>query len=49
MYSFWPVLGLRCYTQAFSSSSDQGPLSSCSERISPCGGFSCFGAQALGL
>ena len=24
MYSFWPVLGLRCYTQAFSSSSDQG-------------------------
>ena len=26
MYSFWPVLGLRCYTQAFSSCSELGLL-----------------------
>ena len=48
IYSFLAVLGLCCYTWAFSSCSKQGLLSSCGARASHCGGFSCCGAQALG-
>ena len=42
------LLGLRCYTQAFSSCSVQGLLSSCCAWASHCASFSC-GAWALGL
>ena len=39
-------MGLHCFTQAFSSCSEQGLLSSCSVQASDCGGFSCFRALA---
>ena len=32
----------------FSPWGERAPLSSCGAWASPCGGFSCFGAQALG-
>ena len=35
--------------RAFSTSSDQGPLSSCRAQASPCGGFSCCELWALGV
>ena len=35
--------------RTFSTSSKQGPLSSCSAQASPCGGFSCCGPRALGV
>ena len=47
IYFCLAVLGLYCCTWAFSRSSEQGLLSSCSAQASPCGDFSC-GAQALG-
>ena len=34
------VLGLRCYTQAFSSCRERGLTSSCGMQASQCGGFS---------
>ena len=40
-------LGLHCYTQAFSSCSEQGLLSSCRAKASHCSGFCCR-AQSLG-
>ena len=42
------LLGLRCRTEAFSSCSEQGLLSSGRVQASHCGGFSCCGARALG-
>ena len=42
------VLGLNGYVQAFSSCSEQGLLSGCSEWASHCGGFSWCRAQVLG-
>ena len=48
LFYFLAALGLHCYTWAFSSCSEQGLLSSCGMRASHCGGFSCYGAQALG-
>ena len=47
-FLFMAVLGLRCYTWAFSSCCEQGLLSSCSAGPSHCSGFSGCGAQALG-
>ena len=48
LFYFLAALGLHYYTRAFSSCSEQGLLSSCGTRASHCGGFSCYGAQALG-
>ena len=42
------ALGLRCCVWAFSSCGERGLLSSCGARASPCGGFSCCEARALG-
>ena len=42
------MLGLRCCAGFFSSCGKVGLLSSCGERASHCGGFSCYWAQALG-
>ena len=42
------VLGLCCCRWTFSSFSDWGLLSSSCIQASPCDGFSCCGAQALG-
>ena len=42
------VLGLCCCAGLFSSWGEQGLLSRCGVRASHCGGFSRFGAQALG-
>ena len=44
---FWAVLGLRCYTRAFSSCREQGLLF-IAARASHCSGFFCCGAWALG-
>ena len=43
------VLGLRCCAWAFSSCGAQGLLFHCGVQASHCGGFSCCGAQALGV
>ena len=43
------MVGVHCCTQAFSSCSKQGLLSSCGAWASHCGGFSCCEAWALGL
>ena len=48
IYSFLAVLGLCCYTWAFSGCSKWGLLSSRGARASHCGGVSCCGAQAPG-
>ena len=48
VYLFLAVLDLCCCTWAFSSCREWGLLSSCHARASPCGGFSCYRAQALG-
>ena len=49
IYLFWAVLGLHCCAQVFSSCGKWGLLSSCIARVaSHCGGFSWYGAQALG-
>ena len=40
--------GLCCYTQAFSSCSERGLLSSHDAWTSHCGGFSCYRAEAVG-
>ena len=42
------VLGLRCYTRAFSSCGERGATLPCGVRASHCGGFSCCGAWTLG-
>ena len=47
-FFFLAVLGLHCCWTFPSSCSEWGPLSSCTARVSHCGGFSCFGAQAVG-
>ena len=47
MYLFLAVLGLRCYTQVFSSCGEQGLLSGCG-KWACCAGFSCCRAGALG-
>ena len=41
------ALGL-CCTRAFSSCGERGLLFVCCVRASHCGGFSCYGARALG-
>ena len=41
MYLLSAILGLRCYTWAFSSCGEQGLLSGCSAWPPRCGGFSC--------
>ena len=46
-YLFLAVLGLCCCTQAFSSGSKQGLLSSCSVGTSHCSGFSYWRAHRL--
>ena len=43
------VLGLCCCSRAFSSCIEQELLSHCGAQTSHCDGFSCCGAQALGL
>ena len=43
------VLGLCCYTQAFSSYGERGLLSSCGEQASHCCGFSWCRTLALGV
>ena len=45
---FLAVLGPRCCTRAFSSCSERGLLSRCGVWASPCSGFPCCRAQALG-
>ena len=45
---FLAVPGLRCY-RAFPGCGQRGLLSSCGAWASHCSGFSCCGAQALGL
>ena len=45
---FLTVLGLHCYTKAFSRCSQWGLLSSCGGSTSLCSGFSCPRAQAVG-
>ena len=47
VYLFMVVLDLCCCVQAFSSR--EWGYSSCSARVSPCGGFSCCGEQAQWL
>ena len=47
IYLFLTVLGLHYCAQAFSSCDEWELLSYCSERASPCCGFS-YGAAALG-
>ena len=47
-YVFIVALGLRCCTQAFSSSSEWWFLSGCRVWASHCGGLSCGRALALG-
>ena len=47
IYLFLAVLGLGYYTEAFSSYSKLGLISSCSEQVSHLSGFSCYGVQAL--
>ena len=42
------MLGLSCCAGFFSSCGKVGLLSGCRERASPCGGFSCYWARALG-
>ena len=42
------MLGLDCCAQAFYSCGEWGLLSSCPVQTSPCSGFSCWGAQAVG-
>ena len=49
IYLFLAVLGLRCCMRAFSSCGERGPTLRCSAQASHCGGFSCCGAQALGV
>ena len=41
-------MGRHCCARAFSGCGKWGLLSSCGVQASCCGGFSCFGAQALG-
>ena len=45
---FLTALGLHYCLRAFSSLGKWGLLVGCGVRASHCGGFSCFGAQALG-
>ena len=46
---FLAVLDLHYYLWAFSSWGEQELLSNCHVQASPCSGFFCFQAQALGL
>ena len=48
VFLFLAALGLHCRVWAFSSCSVQELLSSHGAKASHCGGFSCWGAQALG-
>ena len=48
MYLFLAELDLHFFVWVFASCSEWGLLS-CDVRSSHCGGFSCFGAQALEL
>ena len=48
IYLLMAELDLGCCTQAFSSCGKQGPISSGGEQASPCGGFPCCRARALG-
>ena len=49
IYLFLAALSL-CFSAGFSLVAESGgPLSSCSVGVSHCGGFSCRGAQALGI
>ena len=45
---FLTVLGFHCCARAFFGFGKQGPLSGCGEQASHYGGFSCWGAGALG-
>ena len=47
-FFFLAALGLCCCMRAFSSCREWGVTLRCGARASHCGGFSCFGAQALG-
>ena len=50
IYLFLVALGLRCCAQAFSSCSEWGLLFVVVHRLLiHCGGFSCCGAQAVGV
>ena len=42
-------MGLHCCAWAFSSCGERGLLFHCGAQASHCGGFSCCGAQALGM
>ena len=42
------MLGFHCCARAFFGFGKQGPLSGCGEQASHYGGFSCWGAGALG-
>ena len=48
LFFFLAVLGLLWCMQAFSSCGEQGLVSSCDAQTSNCGGFSYWGAQAVG-
>ena len=48
LLSFLVPLGLHCLHRLSLIAAKWGLLSSCSARASHFGGFSCFGAQALG-
>ena len=43
------MLGLRCYAWAFSTCGTWGSILLCDVWAARCGGFSCCGAQALGV
>ena len=49
IYLFMTALGLRCCTRAFSNCGQWGLVYSCGVLASHCSGFSCCGAQTLGL
>ena len=46
---FLEIIGDNLQAEIFSSWGEQGLLSSCGARASPCGGFSCCRAWALGV
>ena len=49
IYLFLSTLGLHCCMRAFSSCSERGLLFIVVCGLSHCGGFSCYGAWALGV
>ena len=48
-FFFCPIFSFLCCCADFLQLREQGPLSSGTVRACHCGGFSCCGAQALGL